>query len=81
MWEAGSIRLVDHLAKQAAQLALRLAALPADGWQRDAKVLQDTEDLAREVLAAVAEARLSRTETPVGESRGMWRVMQPLRRQ
>jgi hypothetical protein len=77
---AGTIRLVDQLAKQAAQLALRLAALPADG-RNDPKALQDIEELARGILQAVTAVRLAQNGPAAGETRGVWRVMQPLRRQ
>jgi hypothetical protein len=71
---------VDQLAKQAAQIALRLAALPADG-RNDPKALQDIEELARGILQAVASVRLAQNGAGAGESRGIWRAMQPLRRQ
>ena len=70
---------MDKLAKQAAQVALRLAALPADGWSDDARALQELEELARGILQAVATVRLSHSEVALGETRGMWRIAQPLR--
>jgi hypothetical protein len=72
--------LVDQLTKQAAQIALRLAALPADGMLDAGQTLDDIEQLAREVLKEVALVRARRTR-PVGETRGMWQVVQPVRRQ
>jgi hypothetical protein len=71
---------VDQLAKQAAQIALRLAALPVDG-RSDPKALQEIEELARGILQSVAAIRMSQNSAAAGETRGMWRAMQPLRRQ
>ncbi len=70
---------MDQLAKQAAEIALRLAALPADGLRRDT-ALFELEELARRVLTEVAAVRLGRRHE-VGETRGMWPAMQPSRRQ
>jgi len=72
---------VDQLAKQAAQMALRLAALPADGLRNDLKALQDLEELARGVLHEVAAIRMSHHDATVGETTGIWRAVQPLHRQ
>jgi hypothetical protein len=69
---------VDQLAKQAAEIALRLAALPVDG-SRNALDLDLIEQLATRILKEVAAVRAA--ERPqVGETRGMWPIMQPLRR-
>ena len=73
--------VVDQLAKQAAQMALRLAALPENGFGNDPQALKEIEDLALGILKAVAAARVSQNDAPAGESRGIWRAMQPLRRQ
>ena len=70
---------MDQLAKQAAEIALRLAALPVDGLRRDT-ALFELEDLARRILTEVAAVRLGRSHE-VGETRGMWQTMQPVRRQ
>ena len=47
---------MDQLAKHAAQIALRLAALPADGL-RDAQALDAIEQLAIEILKESVVAR------------------------
>ncbi|MDE3168169.1 MAG: hypothetical protein KGN36_20370 [Acidobacteriota bacterium] len=65
---------VDELAKQVAQAALRLAAMPADALRADPQALDAIEQLAKRMLNEVAAIRMTRA---VGESRGAWRVMQP----
>jgi hypothetical protein len=70
---------VDQLAKQAAELALRLAALPADQLRTDLQALDAIERLASEILKEVTVVR-ARNARPPGESRGMWRAVQPLQR-
>ncbi|MCX6627995.1 MAG: hypothetical protein NTW28_10250 [Candidatus Solibacter sp.] len=72
--------LVDQLAKQAAEIALRLAALPADGLRNNLEALNCIEELAMRILKEVSAVRSSRSH-PVGETRGMWPAMQPARRQ
>jgi len=69
---------VDQLAKQVAELALRLTALPADGWQQDPRALDAIEALASRVLKEVSSVRAGRE---AGETRGLWRAMQPSQRQ
>jgi len=71
---------MDQLAKQVAELALRLTTLPAGGLRTDTQTLDAVERLANQILSEVSAARLSAARAP-GESRGMWRVMQPLVRQ
>jgi hypothetical protein len=70
---------VDQLAKQAAEIALRLAALPADGLRNNPDTLDTIEQLALRILKEVAAARVAPSR-PVGETTGMFRVMQPLQR-
>ncbi len=70
----------DHLAKQLAELALRVAALPANVAARDTQVLDAIEEAASRVLREIAAIRAN-TNRPVGETSGMWRVVQPLPRQ
>jgi hypothetical protein len=66
---------VDHLAKQAAELARRLAAFPDDGLQSDRDTaLNSLEQLAVLVLKEVSAARIGKTR-PLGETSGMWRAM------
>jgi hypothetical protein len=69
---------VDQLAKQAAEIALRLAALPGGDLRPEA--LDSIEQLAMRILKEVAAAR-SVKPLPVGENRGMWPIMKPLQRQ
>lgn len=71
---------MDQLAKQAAEIALRLAALPADGVRDNPQALDAIEHLAMGILKEVASARAA-NRPAVGEMRGMWRAMQPAARQ
>jgi hypothetical protein len=70
---------VNQLAKQASELALRLAALPADGSRYTVQALDDMEQLADRVLKNVAELR-ARPRRAIGETSGIWRAMQPVKR-
>jgi hypothetical protein len=65
---------VDQLTKQVAELALRLAALPADGLRNDIEALNSIEQLAILILKEVAAVRAAKSH-PVGESRGLWPAM------
>ncbi len=69
---------LDQLAKRAAEIALRLAALPADGLQHNHAALDAIEQLATQILKEVAVARLSKSRD-IGESSGTWRAMLPVR--
>jgi hypothetical protein len=71
---------VDQLRKDVAELALRLAALPADGLRDDTVLLDAIEQLATRLLKEVSAARMIRTRS-VGETSGMWRAVTPLTRQ
>ena len=71
---------VDQLAKQAAEIALRLAALPADGLRDNTEVLDSLEQLATRLLKEVSAARVGKTRQ-MGETSGMFRAMMPVRRQ
>ncbi|MEO8596433.1 MAG: hypothetical protein ABI759_24150, partial [Candidatus Solibacter sp.] len=64
---------VHQLAKQAAEIALRLAALPADGLRNNLD-LDLVEQLATRILKEVAAVRAAQSH-PVGETRGMWPIM------
>jgi surfactin synthase thioesterase subunit len=66
------------IARLTAELALQLAALPADGLRTDLKPLEDIELLASRILKEAAAARSANVRS-VGESSGMWRAMLPLR--
>jgi len=70
---------VDLLAKQAAELALRLATLQLDGSRNDVPALEELEQLAVRVLNQITAMRASR-QRPAGETCGMWRVIQPVQR-
>ncbi len=70
---------MDQLAKQAAEIALRLAALPADGMRNNADAIDTIEQLAVRILQEVAVVRSSQNR-PVGCTRGMWPAMQPVGR-
>lgn len=70
---------VEQLAKQAAELALLLAALPARGLRDNTQALDAVEELATRILKEVSAARLGRNPA-VGETSGMWRAMQPVNR-
>jgi surfactin synthase thioesterase subunit len=71
---------VDQLAKHAAEIALRLAALPADGLRSNPEALDSIEQLAMRILKEVSAVRDAKP-LPVGETRGLWPVMRPLQRQ
>ena len=70
---------IEQLAKQAADMALRLAALPADGLRNDLDALNSIEQLAMRILTDVSAIRTGRGR-PMGETRGMWAVVQDVRR-
>jgi hypothetical protein len=70
---------VDQLAKDAAELALRLAALPPDDFRKDSLALDAIEQLATRVLKEVSAIRAGRSRS-IGETSGMWRAVQPFQR-
>lgn len=70
---------VQQLAKQAAELALRLATLPPHASYTDTQALDALEQLAILVLKEVAAVRAGR-HPAVGETCGMWPAMQPITR-
>lgn len=71
---------VNQLAKQTAEIALRLAALPAEGLRNNPRALSEVEELARRILREVALVREGHSDRAAGESRGVWRATQPLPR-
>ena len=71
---------VDQLAKQAAEMALRLAALPADGLRNNTEVLDCVEQMALQILKEVSAVRAGNTRM-AGETSGMWRARQVVQRQ
>jgi hypothetical protein len=71
---------LDQLAKQAAEIALRLAALPADGLRNNTEDLNSIEQLALQILKEVSAVRAGNSRMP-GESSGMWRIRQTVQHQ
>jgi hypothetical protein len=71
-------RILKSMARETAELALLLAALPADALRNDDQALSDVEYLALRVLKEATAARAGNVR-PVGESRGIWRAVQPVR--
>jgi surfactin synthase thioesterase subunit len=71
---------VDQLAKQTAEIALRLAALPAEGLRNNIELLDSIEQLALQILKEVSAVRVGKSHM-VGETSGRWRAMQTLQRQ
>ena len=70
---------VDQLAKQVAEIALRLAAMPGDGLRHNPETLDRIEQLAVQILKEVSAVRSGKQRMP-GETSGMWPAMQALRR-
>jgi hypothetical protein len=64
---------LDQLAKQAAEIALRLAALPADGLRNNPQALDAIERLAVGILKEVSAVRTGNNHG-VGEVSGLWRI-------
>jgi hypothetical protein len=56
----------------------RVAALPADGVRNNLEALDSVEQLAMRMLKKVVAVRAAKSH-PVGETRGMWPTMQPVR--
>ena len=71
---------MDELAKQAAEIALRLVALKADELCNDPEALDSIEQLALRILKEVTDVRRGKGR-PVGETRGLWPAIQAARRQ
>jgi hypothetical protein len=69
---------VEQLVREAAESVLRIAALPSDALRNDDAVLDTVEQLATGILKQISSLRIARNRAP-GETRGMWRVMQPLK--
>ena len=63
------------MAREVAELALELAALPVDGL-RSEQALSDVEYLALRILKEATAARAGNVRN-VGESSGVWRAVQP----
>jgi len=68
---------VNELAKPAAEIALRLAAMPADGLRGNLEELESLELLAMRILREIAAVRAAKNHA-VGEIRGIWRAVQPV---
>jgi hypothetical protein len=69
---------LKSMARETAELALELAALPVDRLRDDAHALDEIEQLATRILKEASTVRAQAFQS-VGETRGMWRVMQPVR--
>jgi hypothetical protein len=67
---------MDQLAKKAAEMALRLAAVPA-GKRLDIADLNGLEQLAIDVLQQVSAARRAESSPPIGELRGHFQAYVP----
>lgn len=67
--------MTDQLTRHAAEIALRLAALPAGGFREDMQALDNVEQLALEILKEVSAARRANGRSP-GEISGAWPAMQ-----
>jgi surfactin synthase thioesterase subunit len=70
---------VDQLAKQSAEIAIRIAGLPADGLRNNAEALDSIEQLALQILKEVSAVRAGKSRM-IGETSGIWRAMQPVQR-
>jgi hypothetical protein len=70
--------MLDQLAKKTAEIALRLATLPADERRCDNESLDAIEHLATQILKEVSAMRLGKTYS-IGETSGMWRAVPPTR--
>ena len=66
---------LKSMAREVAELALQLAALPPDGSRCD-QALSDVEYMALRLLKEANAARTGNVR-PVGESSGTWRAVQP----
>lgn len=65
---------MDKLAKQLAELYLRITTAMPDGLGSDARTLDSIEQLAIQIQNEVIAMRRARSRE-IGESSGMWRVM------
>jgi len=68
-------RSMDQLSNKAAEIALRLAALPP-GRRPDTATLDALEQLAVDLLSQVSAARLGESAPSTGEIRGYWPAYQ-----
>ena len=64
------------MAREVADLALQLAALPADGLRYEIQALSDIEYMALRILKEANSARAGNVR-PIGEISGTFRAMQP----
>ena len=80
-WQTNVARHQENNVKQlridAAELVLRLAAFPAGGLQNGGPALDAIEQLATQVLKQSSAVRTGR-DRAIGETRGIWRVVQPV---
>jgi hypothetical protein len=80
-WQTNVARHQENDLKQlridAAGLLLRLAAFPAGGLQDGGPAVDAIEQLDTEVLKQSSAVRAGR-DRAIGETRGIWRVVQPV---
>ena len=69
-------KILKGLARETAELALLLAALPSEGLRGDLQPLSDIEYMALRILKEASSARNGNVHA-VGESSGVWRAVQP----
>ena len=69
-------RNLKSMAREVAELALQLAALPSDGLRCEVQALSDIEYMALRLLKEATAARAGNVR-PIGESSGTWRAVQP----
>lgn len=68
---------MDQLAKKAAELALRLAAMSAEQLRPDDPRLYELDQLAMQIMTVVSAIRVGKNPS-VGETRGVFRAAQSL---
>jgi hypothetical protein len=68
---------MDELARQVAQMALRLAALPPEATRNDMQSLDVIEQLAVRILREVSSRRVGAAAFDPRETRGAWCVRPP----
>ena len=70
-------KALRSMARETAELALLLAALPNNPSCTDLEALSEIEYLALKLLQEASNARADAARG-VGETRGMWRAVQPI---
>jgi hypothetical protein len=75
VWSA-LFAMSDPLARHAAEIALRLAAIPEGELRKNPEALDAVEQLALKILDEVSAAKADRCHK-LGGRRGVWPAMQP----